>query len=169
MSGRFQQPLYAPVAGGSVGASESNDAARPVSAPPTSDQSQAEASFEAFLQAVADEHRRFNQAVAAGAVVVLVTDSDMYRVLGVSAGWWYNITPTGDAGIRPEAPSRPVTLRLKGANNRVWSDFLRQARVARHPRLQEPTRQPGRAARRNRRLHRGRRPVSKPALPRRGT
>jgi hypothetical protein len=80
--------------------------------------------------ALADEVSRFNQAVSAGAEVVLNTAFGPYVVGYASRDLDITCYPAG----RPRDSWHQRTFML--ANDGRWSDLLRQAGVERHPLFQ---------------------------------
>lgn len=75
-------------------------------------------------EAAADERKRMNAALAAGAVVYVNTFLGTYRLLSVTNEWWY------------------ATISLDGRTNRAWAgcndgdwaDMMAQAGIPRNPR-----------------------------------
>jgi hypothetical protein len=72
--------------------------------------------------AVADEGARFNEAIRAGAVVMLPTFSGSYRVQYVDQDFFYHTDGNGGFGQS-----------WAGCNNAVWADLLQQAGIERNP------------------------------------
>lgn len=77
--------------------------------------------YENMMSAAEDERRRFNDAIKAGAWVVLKTHAGDYEVDYVDNDFWYHTKGFW-------SPS------FAGSNDPTWADLLRQAGVARNQR-----------------------------------
>jgi len=75
-------------------------------------------------EAAADERKRMNAAVAAGATVYVKTFVGTYRLLSVTNDWWYATISFDGKSSRAWA----------GCNDGDWADMMAQAGLRRNPR-----------------------------------
>jgi len=85
------------------------------------------ARMKAVGEACQDEIGRFNQALSAGAKVIINTAFGMYRVHSVNHDFWYKTSPFN------QAPSFTNQRSFCGCNDGQWADMMQQAGVLRNP------------------------------------
>mgnify|MGYP005813426339 CR=1 FL=1 len=85
----------------------------------------------ATMEATADERKRFNAAISAGAVIMLPTFNGEYRIRYVDQDWWYHTDGNGGFGHS-----------WAGCNDGCWADLMAKAGLARHPRFAQFDRRP---------------------------